>query len=311
MQNRSQPSTPAGCAWSAPALVLLALVLASAARAAEDAPLQIVASVYPLELIVREIGGERVSVRTLVPPGASPHAFEPRPGDMARLARARYFVRVGGGFDDWAEKLAAAAPASLEIVVVADLDARRDPEAGPGAHARHSGPHVWLDPLFVRDVLVPAVEHRLSEADPPGEIHYRARARAFADRLGALDREIRSILGSASGRRYVAFHNAWRHFANRYGLEEVAVVHEFAGEEPTPRELGRLIRAARDARLKAILVEPQLSSGTAAVIAAECGAGTVTVDPLGDPEDPDRDSYGELLRFNARAFAVALGSHDP
>jgi ABC-type Zn uptake system ZnuABC Zn-binding protein ZnuA len=89
------------------------------------------------------------------------------------------------------------------------------------------------------------------------------------------------------------------------------VVEEFAGEEPTPRELGLLVRAARRAGVSAILVEPQLPARVAQAIAGEFGGGTVLVDPLGDPRDPERDSYAELLRFDARAFAHALGGEAP
>jgi len=257
-----------------------------------------VASIQPLELLLRELGGTRVAVATLLPPGASPHTFEPLPGDVARLARARGFLRLGGGLDDWAERLAAAAPRALETLVLL------------GA-AESSDPHVWLDPLLVRDALVPRLEGWLAALDPAGRADGARRAQAFRASLTALDGEIREILAGAPGRSYVAFHNAWRHFARRYGLEEVAVVEEFAGEEPTPRELARLVRAAQRAGVAAILVEPQLPARVAETLAREFGAGTVLVDPLGDPRDPERDSYAELLRFDARAFARALGGGRP
>jgi ABC-type Zn uptake system ZnuABC Zn-binding protein ZnuA len=258
-----------------------------------------------------------VAVVTLVPPGASPHLFEPLPGDVARLARARGFLRLGEGIDDWAERLLAAAPRSLETLALLEA-------AGP-AIARHGAalpdggaagavladPHVWLDPLLVRDALLPALEGWLKALDPAGRTDFERRAGVLRASLTALDREIRGILAGARGRSYVAFHNAWRHFARRYGLEEVAVVEEFAGEEPTPRELARLVRAAERAGVAAILVEPQLPARVAQTLAREFGGATVLVDPLGDPRDPERDSYAELLRFDARAFARALGGGPP
>lgn len=255
-------------------------------------------SIHPLELLLREIGGERLELVTLVPPGASPHTFEPLPGDVARLARARAFWRVGGGLDDWALRLAGAAPPGLETPALIEAGASPDP-------------HVWLDPLLVRDALVPRLAGWLAAADPAARADTLRRAAAFRASLTALDREIREILAGAPGRSYVAFHAAWRHFARRYDLAEVAVVEEFAGEEPPPRELARLLREARRARVPAILVEPQLPVRVARTIAGEFGGGTVLVDPLGDPRDPERDSYAELLRFDARAFARALGAGAP
>ena len=113
---------------------------------------------------------------------------------------------------------------------------------------------------------------------------------------------------SKSGTRFVAFHAAWRYFAARYGLEEVGVVEEAPGEEPAPRALAALVTRAREAGVPAILVEPQLSPRVAKVLAAEFGATTVLVDPNGDPTDPERSRYAALMRWNARAFARALGA---
>jgi len=279
------------------------------------ARVEIVTSIYPLELIVRALGGDRVGVSTLLPPGASPHTFEPLPGDVGLLASARYFVLAGGGLDTWAEKLTTIARPSLETIIVLDFDAV-DGLHSNDRHARHHGndngtgpidPHIWLDPILVRDALIPGLLQRLIAADPGGAGEYRAGAERFTRNLTALDAEIRTILARPSVRGYVAYHDSWRYFARRYGLETLGVVHEFAGEEPTPLELARLVSTARDAAAPAILVEPQFSPRVAEVIAAEFGGRTIQVDPLGTPGDPARSTYEGLMRYNAQAFARALG----
>ena len=342
----------------------------------------VVTSVIPVAYIVQELGGERVKVDALVPPGASPHTFEPVPSDIRKLAQARYFVGIGGGFDAWSDKLLAAAPRGIEAVALMEAPnlnlvegeehdhhreemagkeehddhgeekaaakeehddhgeekvakkeehhdhgeekvAKEDPhdsEAGhaheqPGeTHAAREGgeeheefnPHFWLDPVRVRDALVPVLTQRLIAADPAGKDYYEKRRQDFHQRLTALDKGIRTELAKAKTRKYIAFHAAWPYFAERYGLEKVAVVQEFGGEEPTPREVANLVRDARAAGVGAILVEPQLNPRVAQTIAREFGARTVVVDPVGDPGDPARDTYGELMQFNARAFGQAL-----
>ncbi|MEE9606621.1 MAG: metal ABC transporter substrate-binding protein [Myxococcota bacterium] len=299
-QRASLGTRARSAAWRsrlAAALAFVAIPLTDC-RPVLDPSAQVVVTVYPLELLVRELGGERVGVATLVPPGASPHAFTPAPTDLASLSRAALFVRVGAGFDDWAARLAAVAPDSLETLALLEIRGV-EPLAG-------DDPHVWLDPILVRDTIVPELARRLARMDPAGADAYRQRARSFSKRLGALDAEIRLALPGDGG-GYIAYHNAWRHFARRYALAQVAVVQEFAGEEPTPRELARLIGAARAGHVRAILVEPQLSPRAARVVAAEFGGGTRVVDPLGDPEDRSRSSYEALMRFNAHAFAEALG----
>jgi ABC-type Zn uptake system ZnuABC Zn-binding protein ZnuA len=255
-----------------------------------------------------------VRVATLVPAGASPHVFEPRPRDVARLAAASAVLRVGAGLDDWTLSLLGAAPRPPRVFVLSESPGLDPLPADLHAHARAGGarldPHVWLDPLRVRDALAPALAAELAEIDPAGEPVFRARLAAFRERLGALDAELRVALADAPRRGYVAFHGAWRYFGARYGLEEVAVIEESAGEEPTPRALARLLAAARVAGVTAILVEPQLPARLATAIAAELGgdAATVIVDPIGDPDDPARARYEDLMRWNAAAFARALGA---
>jgi ABC-type Zn uptake system ZnuABC Zn-binding protein ZnuA len=222
------------------------------------------------------------------------------------VARADWLWLVGGGLDDWAARLASQAPGLTEISRLTTLF--EIASGSPADDTRLPGdPHYWLDPIQVRDRIVPFVADRLSALHPDDAGYFAARAKSFQARLTALDREVRETLAAAPGRRYVAFHGAWRRFAARYGLEEVAVIHEFAGEEPTPKELAYLVRSARRAGVPAILVEPQLDPRIARTIGAEFGATTRLVDPLGDPDTPERSTYEALMRFNAQAFAAAMG----
>jgi ABC-type Zn uptake system ZnuABC Zn-binding protein ZnuA len=268
--------------------------------------LDVVVSIQPLQMLVAEVGGERVSVHTLVPPGASPHTFEPKPSDMVRVAHADWLWLVGGGLDDWAARLASQAPGMTEISRLTTLFDGADEASADDT--RHVGdPHYWLDPIEVRDRIVPFVAGRLMALHPDDAGYFASRAKSFQTRLTALDREVRESIAAAPGRRYVAFHGAWRRFAARYDLEEVAVIHEFAGEEPTPKELAFLVRSARRAGVPAILVEPQLDPRIARTIGAEFGATTRLVDPLGDPDTPERSTYEALMRFNAVAFVAAVG----
>ena len=290
---------------------LLAGALLSAAGCARDGPAPggVVATLLPVEMMARELVGQDASVHTLVPPGASPHTFEPRPADMARLAGAGLVVRVGGGLDDWVLGLLASAPeASAELALLEVPGLELLPGGGGDATP---DPHVWLDPLRVRDALAPALADALADLAPPHAAAVRGRLADFQARRSALDAEIRRTLAPVPQRSYVPFHDAWRYFAARYDLEKVAVVQAFPGEEPTPRELARLVDAARAAGVGAVLVEPQLDPRTAAVIAREFSGATVVVDPNGDPADPERASYEALMRFNARAFRRALGGGGP
>jgi zinc transport system substrate-binding protein len=293
------------------------LAIAMALSAASAQAVSIVVTVHPLALLLHEIGGEEVDVHVLVPPGASPHSFEPKPSDLVRLARADGFLSIGGGLDDWAGRLSTTAGRTDNIATLLGLVGKKDDaHHGHGAQSEAHGddddddehgddPHIWLDPMLVEREIVPALSGFLARVDPANAALYSARADQFRKRLVKLDKEVEALLAS-DARHYVAFHNAWRHFAARYDLHEIAVVQEMAGEEPTPRELGNLVREARRAKLESILIEPQLDPRLAVTISAEFGGTTVLVDPLGDPHDPERSTYPGLMRFNARAFRAAM-----
>jgi len=257
-----------------------------------SAPLAVVATIVPLAWLAEELGGERVRVHALVPPGASPHAFEPRPSDLARVAEARLFVTAGRGVDDWMASIAVAeGPAPLVL-----LDA-----LGPG-----QDPHFWLDPIAVRDGALPVLEAALAAADPDGREHFARRRRAFAHTLSALDHEIRSALTGVVRRPVVPLHDAWGAFAARYGIPLLPPVEQRAAEEPTPRTLARLADAARAGGAVAVLVEPQLPPAAAAALAESLGVPSVVADPYGDPRVPERASYEALLAFDAEAFRRAM-----
>jgi ABC-type Zn uptake system ZnuABC Zn-binding protein ZnuA len=271
-----------------------ALALACA-RAPEPAPVVLVATVAPLAQLARALGGPRVEVGVLLPGGASPHDFEPRPSDLARLARARSLLRVGAALDDWVERLRASGPRIPTWTL-----SKAMPVAREG--------HGWLDPLAVRDLAAPELAEHLADLDPAGAAGYAQRRDALRERLTALDAEIRAVLAPAPRRAYVAFHRGWRPFAARYGLEELGVLHEPGREEPTPRSLARLVDAARRAGLASVVVEPQHDARVAAVVAAELGGSAVAADPLGDPDDARPEAYESLLLDAARAFARACGA---
>jgi len=252
-----------------------------------------VATITPLGWLVEELGGERVAVSVLVPPGASPHAFEPRPSDLAALAGAGLFVTAGAGVDDWVARLAVAeGPRPL---VLLDAIGGASPD-----------PHFWLDPIAVRDRALPALEQALAVADPAGRDHYAERRRAFAHDLTALDAEIRAGLAGVPRRPLVPSHAAFGAFAARYGVPLLEPVQQRGAEEPTPRTLARLADTARAGGAAAVLVEPQLPPAAAEALAEALGVPAVLVDGLGDPRVPERGSYVALLRFDAAAFRQAL-----
>lgn len=261
----------------------------------------VVATVFPLADILRQIGGDRVAVHTLLPAGANPHTFEPTPEQLRLIGEAALVVRVGAGLDEWTDGLLRARSTPPCVFTAVDGVALLGP-----ADSKHGDPHVWLDPILVRDEIVPRLVRALSEVDAAGQGDFERGGAAFAAQLTQLDRDISVGLLSLTQRGFVAVHPAWRYFARRYGLDEIAVVEDSPGKEPSAQTIAAIVRRARAQHARVVLTEPQLSRRMADVLAEEIGASVVTVDPLGGPAVAGRDSYLALMRYNLHAFEQAL-----
>lgn len=306
--------------------LLLVVVLAFACgvtrpAAAAGEPV-VVATIHPLTAIARELAGNWIDGHTLLPPGASPHTFEPRPGQMRTLAGASLIIAVGQGLDDWALQLARSAQRA-DVLLVGDevaaaglgIDFSGDEEHHHGEPAeephRHGGaidPHVWLDPVLVRDVIAPAIARRLAAVLPGREAEIEANLRAFQEELSRLDADIARLLSFPGSKAFISYHSAWRYFARRYGLEEVATVAGFPGREPSARWVADVVRTAREHGVTVIFAEPQLSPKAAETIAREIGGQVLMMDPIGGPGLAGRERYSDLLRYNAGMLADALAA---
>lgn len=264
----------------------------------------IVATLHPLASVARAVAGPAARVSTLLPPGAHPDSYEATPRVAKAIAAADLLVRAGGAADAWV-----GTPSGVDVVVFTEgmelIDQASD---GHDAHDGTGNPHVWLDPLLVRDALLPRLADALVEIEPDSAGAIRSRAGAFADSLTALDAEIRALLEPAESRRFIAAHPAWVYFARRYDLIPEGVVHASPGREVGTRALARLVDAARARNVRAVIAEPQLGRGGVDALAGELRARVEVADPVGGPNIEGRADYLSLMRFNARAFARALGA---
>lgn len=296
-----------------PSLVALSLAFtlaACAGRPSESHRQVAAATIAPLADVLARVAGPAWTVRTLVPPGTSPHVFEPTPRQVRLVAPSRLVVTVGAGYDGWAAKLASACAPRAEIFDAgraAGIEAAEAPEEG--AADEHGGlghdPHWWLSPPLVAKIL-PALAARLSRLDPAGAAGYRERAELFFGELARLDARLLEMLRPVSGSSLFTAHNAWGHFADRYGLKPAAAIEPVPGREPSPREIRALVLGARREKVRTLFTEPQFSPDVARVVASEAGLAVATVDPIGGVAG--RQRYDEILIFNARAFRAGLGA---
>lgn len=304
-------------------LIFLGLLFQLPLAARESDRLPVAASILPLANFCEQLGGERVRVQVLIPPGASPHVFEPAPSAVQAALQAKVFVYVGSGLEPWAERFLKAQPSphrqvveAVEGVELLQGKPHGNQEAGSkDVHPRHShfshnhvhfrgNPHVWLDPVLVQD-LCRRITQALIKAAPEHRQYFESRLKNYLKELEALHQEISRTVAGFRIREFVSFHPAFSYFAKRYGLREVGVIAGAPGREPSPGHLQDLVTALKKYQVRAVFAEPQFSPRVAEVIAREAGVKVLLLDPLGG-RAPYGTDYLKLMRHNLKVMAEAM-----
>jgi zinc transport system substrate-binding protein len=293
--------------------IMLVTMILPGARA--DEPLHVTVSILPQKYFVEKIGGPRVAITVMVEPGAEPHVYDPKPQQMASLAKSKIYFAVGVPFEDvWLKRFAATNP-GMEIVqtesgiqklpMLAHEEHSQHREAGsqqlkPQVEGHTHGvldPHIWLSPplamIQARNIL-----SAFLKVDPARKNLYETNYRRFLEEIGALDLELLNLFEEMAGNKeFMVFHPAWGYLAAAYGLVQTPI--EIEGKEPKAADLSQLIQHARERQIKVVFVQPQFSSTSAKVIAEAIGGQTIAADPMAL-------DWANNLREVAEKFKAAL-----
>jgi zinc transport system substrate-binding protein len=315
-----KPGYPAHVLARVLAGVLAGMGLACLPAHAEQ--LKTFVSIAPQQYFVQEIGGDLVDVSVLVPAGADPHTYEPKPRQMAELAKTAVYFAVGIDFEKaWIQKIAATNPGMRIVHTDAGIEkmslaAHSHHDDGKGHRASHDkkgpasdsaqtshdhregtpDPHIWLSPPLVK-TQARHIAAALAAVDSAHRARYEENLTAFLGEIDALDAELRSLFAASPGVRFMVFHPSWGYFARAYGLEQVPL--EIDGKEPKPAQLKALIGHAREQGIKVVFVQPQFSAKSAEMVARDIGGQVTAVDPLAG-------NWAENLRAVGRTFKSAF-----
>lgn len=231
----------------------------------------VIASIYPYELLLRELLGPDFEVRTLIPANASPHTYSPGPQDIKALREADLVFSNGFGLETDMERAFDALGA--KHLRVQDL-------LGTAVADSTGNPHVWLSPILMQK-LTHQLSERLQKMFPEHNDEIANNAVDLIASLAALDKRIsgeRSTLGATP---LITFHDSFHFFEAAYGIENLGSVQSSPGREPTPRDLASLGELIRSNGVEAICVEPQMERRSADVLAREFKLRMIQLDPLG------------------------------
>ncbi len=240
-----------------------------AGRVAGEEGIGVVVTILPQADFVKNVGGDKVQVTVMVPPGASPHTYEPTASQLKEVSKAKIYFKVGSGVEferAWMDKIMAVNP-DMQVV-----------DCTKGITKLGKDPHIWNSPINAK-VMVEHICDGLCQADPNHEAYYTENRDKYLQELDDVDAYIHGRLdGFTENRVFMIYHPAFGYFANEYNLTQIAIEHK--GKAPTPKVIQDCVNKARQYNLSYIYVAPQFATQNAEAIAHEIGGQTVFMDPL-------------------------------
>jgi zinc/manganese transport system substrate-binding protein len=296
------------------AFIAALAVLSASAPALAQEKLRVLATFSILGDFVKNVGGDRVEVSTLVGPNSDAHVYSPAPADAKRVAAAKVIITNGLGFEGWMARLVRAS-GSKASPVVATKGIKPRKQAAHGHSHGHShddtDPHAWQSvanaKIYVTNILA-----ALIAADPAGKATYEANAKAYIEKLDALDKEVREAVATIpqERRRIITSHDAFGYFQAAYGIEFIAPQGVSTESEASARDVGRIITQIKRQKIPAVFLENVTDPRLIQRIAAESGAkvgGQLYSDALTD-EKGAAPTYIDMIRHNIKQLTSALGT---
>jgi zinc/manganese transport system substrate-binding protein len=317
--------------------ILLALAAAPllglhAPKVQASSPLPVVATFSIAADWIRQVGGDRVQVTSLIGPDADAHGYQPKPSDTRVIKEAALVVGIDLGFDDWVERLARSAGKKNDLLLLGknllnekallsavalhdghDHHDRHDAHDHKGDHPAHGefDPHFWQDPRLVAQAMPPLAE-ALAQRDPAHADHYRQRATEYAHMLESLWRKWSERFAALppDARRAYTNHDAFRYLARAYGLELIGIQGVVPHGELSAKALAALADRARREGIRVAFLENVADPRLVEQLRRESGltvGGRLYSDALSGPTGP-APTYLDLVEVNARTLHEALAA---
>ncbi len=275
---------------------------------------KVVASFYPIYDFVQKIGGDRVEVSSIIPPGVEPHDWEPTIQQRLEAESSDMIVYNGAGFEKWIEEIDAKfrVDTSEGLELLEGSSEGGDHQTSASGHTdvnENADPHIWLDPILAK-YQIEKIRDGLIKIDPANTNYYNGTAKKFIAELDSLDAFIRSELSNCDKTDFIAFHNAFTYFSNRYGLNQHSVYGVSPEGDILPQRLQEIIKLSRELNIDTIYAEDLIDPRLANVIATEIPNGKVlilsSIEGIDEEEQKAGKGYIDKMRQNIENLKVGL-----
>jgi len=299
-------------------LILSACTIDKGQSQKKKKQLTIYTTVYPLQYFTERIGGKYVDVKTIYPPGADEHTFEPSQKDMMNLADSDLFFYIGLGLEGFVEK-AKGTLKNEDVTLVPTADKLQLPkdhhtaeeEEGHDDHDHGDvNPHVWLDPIYSKEMAA-VIRDSLAKKMPQNKELFNENYQKLAAELDELNSEYDQTISNAKHKKIIVTHAAFGYWEQRYGIEQISISGLSTTNEPTQKELEKIISIADHDGLHYILFEQNVQSKLGKVVQKEIGARALPIHNLAilsKDNIKDKETYFSLMEANLKTLKTALNN---
>jgi zinc transport system substrate-binding protein len=297
-------------------LLLFNLVgCSSETQEGKEGEIKVYTSIYPLYDFTKKVGGDKIQVELLVPPGAEPHGFEPSAKKVAEIEEGNLFLYNGLEMDPWAEKLSKSLEGTSvhtlalgEIQGIEPILFKEDHDHEEEEEHGIYDPHIWLDPMNAKG-MAETIKNELVKIDGENKDYYEERFITFKDNLEKLDKEYRESLSQGQKKEFVVAHAAFGYLARRYDLKQISISGLAPQAEPSPSKLVELTKVVEKYNINTIFFENLSSPKLSEVLASETGTKTEVLNPIGGLTQEEMDKgqeYISIMRENLEKLEEAL-----
>ncbi len=268
-----------------------------------DGTLSVVTSFYGIKALTEEIGGDKVTIKNIIPEGTEPHDFEPKAKDMKAIEEADVFIYNGAGMEEWIDAVKASISNKELLMVEASngVDFINIDETSEESEHNHSGkdPHTWLG-LTSSKVEAKNIKNALVEKDPTNRDYYEANYEAFQVKIDSVIDEYTPKFKALKNKDFVTGHATFGYLCKDLGLIQNSIEGVFAEGEPSPKELENLIEHCKENNIKAIFVEELVNQELSNTLAKEVGVETKQIYTLHSSEDGK--SFSDALKYDVETI---------
>jgi zinc transport system substrate-binding protein len=257
----------------------------------EEKPV-VTVSILPQRYFVERIVGDKYRINVMIPPGHSPHTYEPTPREMKTVSDSVLYFRIGHiAFENaWMDKIASLnkemkiVDTSAGVSLITGEDVHEDEHGDEEGHDHHGGidPHTWMSlsavKIQLKHILDAVNEYETKNGRLDAPVVYETNYRNFIRDIDELQAENERILAPLKGKKFMVYHPSWSYFAREYGLIQFPI--EIEGKTPGPADLKRIIDTAKNENIRVIFVQKQFDSHNARAVADEINGKVIMLDPL-------------------------------